>query len=670
MNSNGNLAVISTILAVVIGTVILTSALSQPVSAANHTDRVSGNPSIDVFLPDRVVTPGEETTVQLQLQNTGEIDNNGAQSFESYVTQARGVRVDVESDPSSDEVDVTTQEQAIGDIPRGAPVTVPVTVSVPESADGDYDLDVSVEYFYYDSVVHAGSQIQSSDRDEETETQEVELRTRDAPVFAAKNIESNVSIGEKGVVTAEIENFADQDLQDARIDIFSSSGILTIGQSQSSEYIGTWEQGETKEITFPISFDENILSKSFFIQSSIQFENEDGQERTGSVDGLFVRPVGENELTTLYRGTTSPIGDSGQTELRIRNDGSQTYRDATVQLSSRTPAVSFSAGRTSTEVRIGDWKQDEIKNITVGTSVSADAVKTQYVVDATLKYETTEGLTASKSIDGVSIRPVSEQDTTVTVVDSKVKEGREGDVTFEVTNNGPRDISDAELSVASEGVLTFTEDLRNIGDLEALESTQVSVAAESPQDLDSLDQPVSTTLTFDGSHIQSRASEDELVTTSVQSAADTFSVNLQTDGTIEPGQSATVPVTVTNNRDSHVNNVDAKFTGTGPISVSKDTVFVGSLDAGEQVIMNVTLSAGGGAIPNTHALEADFQYEEADGDTRLSKIYSETVTVVEPEESSGIPTAVVVLIAVVSVVTLGLAVRYRQRLRELIDELV
>ena len=68
-----------------------------------------------------------------------------------------------------------------------------------------------------------------------------------------------------------------------------------------------------------------------------------------------------------------------------------------------------------------------------------------------------------------------------------------------------------------------------------------------------------------------------------------------------------------------------------PISVEDDEAFIAGLEPGESETVAFSLGAGGNALAKDYPVSIDFQYDESDGDTKLSRTYELPVSV----EASG-----------------------------------
>lgn len=639
-------------------------ALSVTVVPVVNAGTVTGNPNIDVFLPDSDVDPGGERTVQVELRNSGEVTQNGAQQFESFVTLARAVSVDVSSDDA--DVTVQTDEQPVRDIPRGQPVTVPVTVEIPRGESGDVDLDVAVDYEYYERVENNGSEIDSTRRESETQRTEVTIDIQDEPVFSVENVDADVAAGQSGVAEVEIENTGDRDLSASRIQLTSTTQTLQLdGTQQTSVYIGSWEEDDTRSLSVPISFADGAQFNQYYVSGSVLFRDDNGERTSATIDGFAVGPEGGERINFVGQRTTTPIGGVGQSSLVLTNKADFQLRDAELTLTSNTQALKFEGQRASTSIGIGDWNSRETKQLSFSLRASDDAIRTSYPLDAVVSYETDNGIQNEYTIPSVSVQPDKEQEFDLTVEQSTVRRGEEGDVRVNVTNTGPRDVSNVELSPSATGDITFVGGNRNIERLDSGESVVVSLRAESPREINNAEQSIGLDVTHDSPALSTRRTQSELTNIQVGGAKDNFEVQRLSDDPLNPGESRQLAVTVTNLRDDDISDIDVKFTGDGPVSVSQDSSFVKRLQSGETTQINVSASVSGTALTNTQPVEVDFQYETETGDTRLSKVYSIPADIEQPEASSGPPVALLAVLLGLIGVGAGVGYKYRDRLAEL-----
>lgn len=643
--------------------VVCLVALSVTIAPAVNAATVSGNPNIDVFLPDSDVDPGGEQTIQLELRNSGVVTQNGQQQFESFVTLARAVSVDVSSNDG--DVSVQTGEQPVQDIPRGQPVTVPVTVEVPRGESGEVELDVTVRYDYYERVEHTGSQINSTRTESQTRTTEVTINVQDEPVFSVDSVDADVAAGQSGVATVDITNTGESDLSASRVQLTSTTQTLQLdGTQQTSVYIGSWDEDDTQTVDVPISFADGAQFNEYYVSGSVLFRDDTGERTSAPIDGFAVGPDGGDRINFIGQRTTTPIGGVGQSSLILTNKADFQLRDAELTLTSNTQALKFEGQRTSTSIGIGDWNSKETKQLPFSLRASEDAIQTSYPINAVVQYETPDGVQNAYTIPSVSVQPNKQQQFDVSIEQSTVRRGEEGDVSVTVTNTGPRDVSNVEISPSAAGDITFVGGNRNVENLNDGESVTVSLRAESPREINNPDQSIGIDVTHDSPTVSTRQTQSELRTIQIGGVKDNFNVNRVTDAPLNPGESRQLAVEVTNLRDDDISDIDVKFTGDGPVSVSQDSSFVKRLQSEETTQLNVTVSVSGAALTNTQPVEVDFQYETDTGDTRLSKVYSVPADIEQPEESSGPPVALFGVLLLVIGAGVGAAYNYREELTE------
>lgn len=127
----------------VVAVLILTGAAGIG-ATQDELQYVRGEPDLDVYVPDPRLNPDSTSELTVQIANDGEV-YSGAASNREIVTTARSVTVEVEDDDVP--FTVETKKQSIGSVSGGEFETVPITVTVPKSAEpGEYSLDVELRY--------------------------------------------------------------------------------------------------------------------------------------------------------------------------------------------------------------------------------------------------------------------------------------------------------------------------------------------------------------------------------------------------------------------------------------------------------------------------------------------------------------------------------------------
>jgi hypothetical protein len=142
---------------------------------------------------------------------------------------------------------------------------------------------------------------------------------------------------------------------------------------------------------------------------------------------------------------------------------------------------------------------------------------------------------------------------------------------------------------------------------------------------------------------------------------DTFNVSLAaTDLALHPGGTTTLAVTVHNEADERLRDIELKAYPNDPLSSGDDQAYIDALGVGERTEVTVALQAASDATTKPYPLSMDLQYVDASGDTELSESYTVGVPVTSAPDTGGGP-GPLVLVAVAVVVLGGGYLLWRRR---------
>ena len=205
---------------VVLAFVIICLILLAGVAAAD----VSGSPQLIVQFADGTVAPGEETTLDVVLLNEGDVDSSSVTNpaLTSEVTTARGVTVRVGDGDAPFEV--TTDRQAVGNVPEGVSNPISFRVVVPVDADpGTYRVAVTVRYSYTDYISEAsGTRTQSS----VSRTFRVPVTVEERARFEVVDVASNASVGSADTAAVTVENVGSLTARETRLSLASANPAI------------------------------------------------------------------------------------------------------------------------------------------------------------------------------------------------------------------------------------------------------------------------------------------------------------------------------------------------------------------------------------------------------------------------------------------------------------
>ena len=617
---------------------------------------VTGSPDFDATFVDNTVAPGEETTLDVVLVNSGTVDSGSStQGIQtSEVTTARGTTVKVNDGDAP--ITVTTNKQAVGSVPEGKTQPISFDISVDDDASpGSYTVPVIVEYEYTSYISEADG---SRDEKSTTERIELELDIDDDAAFDVVNVDSGARVGSTGTVAVTVENTGDKPAREASVTLESMNPELTVGSdTSSSRFIDTWEAGEQRTLRYRVGTSSDARAEPYQFDLQVDFDDTDGVRKSTSASSLGITP--DPEQTFSVRGVDSDVavGDSGTYNVTLHNDGPVAVRDATVSLRSQSSEIAFGESD-SAEQYIGTWEPGETRTVSVDASASEDASVRGYAISATVGYTDPEGDAGADDGIALGIRPEPEQSFELGDVESTLQAGDDGTIEASLTNTGDQTVRNVVLNWASDhDNISPKETQYAVGNLEPGESATVSFDADVSDNANAGPRQFDFVANYRNNEGDKRESDTLEVRQSVDGSADEFIVEA-TNASVDVGGSSTLEVTITNDAGERLTDIEAKLFAESPISVSDDQAYIDSLDQGESATIEFGISASGSAMTKSYPVSVDFQYEEPDGDTPVSDTYRLPISVTN-SGGGGSPLTAIIGVALVAALAIGGYFRFR-----------
>ncbi|MBV0900594.1 COG1361 S-layer family protein [Haloarcula salina] len=617
---------------------------------------VTGSPDFDATFVDNTVAPGEETTLDVVLVNSGTVDSGpSSQSVTtSEVTTARGTTVNVNDGDAP--ITVTTNKQAVGSVPVGKTEPISFDISVKDDAKpGTYTVPVVVKYEYTDYISE-----NDGTREEETATERIELDLEidDDAAFDVVSVDSGARVGSTGTVAVTVENTGKKAASEAAVTLESTNSELTVGgDTTSSRYVDTWESGEQRTLRYRVQTSEQARSEPYKFDLSVAFDDTDGVRKQSAATSIGVTPDREQRFVVEATDSDVSVGDSGTYNVTIRNDGPIAVSDASVTVTSQSSAITFGEAE-STSQFVGAWEPGETRTVSVDADAADDARTRSYTLSASVSYDDPEGDSGVDDDLTLGIMPEPEQSFALGNVQSTLQAGDDGTLEASLTNTGDQTVRNV--------VLHWTSDHRNIspkvtqyavGNLEPGESATVSFDADVSDNANAGPRQFDFVANYRNREGDRRESDTIEIQQSIDGSADEFDLQT-TNASVNVGGSGTFDVTITNRANETLTNIEAKLFAESPISVSDDQAFVNALEPGESATIEFGISASGGAMTKDYPVSVDFQYEEPDGDTPVSDTYRLPISVTNTG-GGGTPLTAIIGVAIVAVLAIGGYFRFR-----------
>ncbi|WP_435344591.1 hypothetical protein [Haloarchaeobius sp. HRN-SO-5] len=454
------------------------------------------------------------------------------------------------------------------------------------------------------------------------------LTPDDEQTFSLSDVSADLQVGDDGTVTATVTNEGPRDVQDAVVRLTSEDPDVI---AQVSQYpVGDLESGESATIELPVSIarDAKAIPRQFsFVVAYQTGDDEPRQSETLSTQLDVDERVAAFQIVDV--DSSVQVGEDGTLSVTLENTDAANATDAVVTL--RTQSGELLVGRAPNGSRfVGSWPTDAERTVEFTVSSTNVTEVQQYPLSVAVDYEDEDGDSRRSEAQTFGVQPLSEQDFALADFDSTLRVGEEGAVSGTVTNVGPGTAYEAaiEVTTQSESVIIQEAEIP-LGTLEPGENASFRIPAEVVADAEETDRRLTFRVVYQNQDDEDRRSRTLVAAAPVAPQRDAFIVR-PGNVTVTSGSTRTITLSVTNNRDETVRNVNAKVFANEPLSVPDDQAFVSSLAPNETVELRFRVSAASDAVDKDYPLSIDFQYDRPDGATELSKTFSVPITVQEP----------------------------------------
>lgn len=612
------------VVAIVVGLAIA----PMPVAAAKE-------PRFETYTPEPTLVPGQTTQVAVQILND-------AEDVDDTVETASNVQAEMRS--GSTPFTVKSGTKLLGTMPDGAPTTARFTVEVPENIEpGTYRIPIRLDYEF------------EGDESEKT-TVYATVKIEDRAYFRVTDTASMVPVGDTGDLTLTVENVGTKTAHNATITTNSNSADVLFGKSSTaSTFVTRWEPGETHTLTADVTATESAQARTYTLTSSVAYEDASGNDKQSFPMDSGITLVESQSFGFENVESTLRVGEDGSVTMTVTNDGPRAVADAVVSLGETPPTLKPEDG----VFGIGDLEVGESATVSFPITVLETAEPSSRRLGFAVSYKNANDDLRRSDENYVSASIAPERDQFVFGdVKGTLQVGEEGEVRMTVTNNGEA-VSDVVVDIRQPGQNIHPQETQYaIGDMDAGSTAEVTFPIEVSDNAKPIPRQLAFNVRYEDADSDQRKTPPYNIRVEIAERTDRFLVE-PTTADIDIGGGGTIEVTVTNNGDERVENVNAKIFADDPLSANDDEAFIDGLDPGQSETVTFSVGVAGSALPKAYPLSMDLQYEE-NGDTKLSDTYQVPVTATKSEDT-GLPTEYILGGAIVVIVA-GLAyVLYRRR---------
>lgn len=494
------------------------------------------------------------------------------------------------------------------------------------------------------------------------------VETPDPTVVPGRTTELNLQVSNDGrvdlgaptsrdIVTAarNVKVEVEPDEEDAPIEIETdrkSIGTVTESEPRTVPIAVTVPEGtDPGEYELDVELDYRYTSE---LQQAAGITRERSRTVTRTVE---IEIDDSPRFDVVSTSTDAQIGDSGELEATVENVGGESASDVRLTLESSSAMLGFGGSQSDTSA-VGSLDPGETTTVSYDIAVDSAASVRNFSLAGTARYEDPDGVAGVYEGITTSVRPAAEQEFAFEDVESSLRVGEEGEIRGVVRNVGPAPARSVVVRFADQSATVVPlESSVAVGTIQSGGESTFRLPVEMTEEAEAVPRNFDMSVAYRNEEDEQRLFEDIAVTADVAESRDAFLVDVEGDE-VAAGSESLINVTVTNNLDEPVSDVEAKLFTDSPLGGGDNDGYIESLSPGETATVSFRVSADAGATPRTYPLQMDFRYDDAEGTSKLSDTYR-TAIAVTAAESDGPPWLLVG--GLVVLVVAGGAALYRRR---------
>ena len=368
------------LLVVLLGGSLLIGATG--VSAAQTTIR--GEPDLGAYAPDNSLSPGTETELMIEIANDGRVQSGGFDQ-RSKVTNARNTIIEISADDAP--VEIETGQQSVGTVTEDKPTQVPITVTVPESAEpGVYDLEATIEYSYTSQYLQRAGIVNENS---ETVRRDVEVEIESEPRFRFETVDSDVQVGESGTLNVSVENVGNQRATAVDARLTPTGSLIDFGGGdQGTARVRSLAPGESEIVQYDVTVSPDAVAGGYSVDGEVEYTDPDGirsvDDRAALSAGVFPTPERDDFIVEMATDSVT-AGETVPIEVTVTNNRNERVTDIEGKLFADDPLSSE-----DDEGFAGALDPGESTTMTFELSAASGATEKVFPVSMDFRYDDAE----------------------------------------------------------------------------------------------------------------------------------------------------------------------------------------------------------------------------------------------------------------------------------------
>ena len=472
--------------------------------------QVRGSPVLDLFVSQPSVPTGAESSVTVDIVNTGEMEIGN--QLDSRVTTARGLTLEI--DDGGVPIDVEDGRIPVGDVRTAAsPVSVPLDVTVPDDVpDGRYEVEATARYRYTFEIIP-----EFNDHKDRRGIDDFDLTivVDDGARFAVLETDTGAQVGGSGDVTVTLANVGDETARDAVVSGTTTAPGVRLGEGGGQSFVGDWAPGENRTVTFDSSVGTSFGGGAYALSSTVDYRDPNGVEESAAPARAGVVPIPEQSFSLGNVSGTLEVGYSGTVSGTLTNEGPLDVENAVLVADSGSNRVSLGESRYA----LPTIPAGESVDFSLDADVSGSADPGPRQFRFTTEYDSGDSTLTVEKTRRVEVAP-RQPEFDLAVENATVSAGETRRIDVKITNRRPETLSSINAGLYADSPLTAVNDEAFVEELEPGESANIWFEVAAAQSASVEEHPIELDFRYDDERGNDRISDVTQVPVSVTEPVD------------------------------------------------------------------------------------------------------------------------------------------------------
>ncbi|MDD1665649.1 MAG: S-layer protein [Methanomicrobiales archaeon] len=379
--------------------IVILALLAAPAMAGEK--QLFGSPKLSAAISGtNEFTPGEDVTLTVNIENTGQTDVTIVQS--SIITSQdkpnTAKLLVVGLSPGTAPVTVKTDPQMVGDLLGGSSVSATFSVKISKYADGGvYSLPLQLSYQYLNTADQVSFDTVRYWYYDKNLTIPLDIRIKPGVTLDVTGTRADqLNVGTEGYVIIRIRNDGSEFARSA-VAKLARDGQSPLIPTDASVYIGDFGPGDEKQIRFKASVSTDAEAQDYPVDIRVDYTNSEGDPASSDTVTVGV-PVGSK----IAFSVVSPVsrvnpGEKAPLEVVYKNTGSAAVYHAEARISAVDPFTS-----NDDTAYLGDLAPGQTGTARFEMTVDGGATPKSYGLDSEIRYR--DALDNSQISDTIKVQ--------------------------------------------------------------------------------------------------------------------------------------------------------------------------------------------------------------------------------------------------------------------------